>query len=696
MVTLTDEQEAVVQHNSGPALVYAVAGAGKTTAMVHRIERLVREKVFSADSILATAFGKGNERDLRTALEKWPHCRAVRVTTLHALGFEMIRTAHSEGLWRGSLNSAEHLDQKLLNLALHEARQRNVSYKRELEGLDRQDFLDYVGRCKNRLHYADLAQAKLPANTPLAQQAEAPSTTLSWYLSLYQLYETVRLRMGGITFDDMLMTAWELLIRHPDLLTQFQTKFHCVIVDEYQDINLAQSDLLHRLTAPHRNYMAVGDDDQTIYQWRGADPNFILEFVERYQARAYMMSDNFRCPAGPLILANYVIRHNLLRQPKRLQLTQGFRGGAFLHESPNIEEMAQGIVTRIEKERARWSLDQMVVLVRLNAQTPPIEQKLISADLPYRVSNPFYDRPEIIVLIDYARIAWLEQKLRQRQPLNEAQKESWREAWNRIANRPKRYLTRALQNAIADEVLGLGKPLTQVLAAYAQRTEYKEYLTDKLEEFADLLLWLTRQFDQPAHDTLRELDWQLGYQSFLLQSLITGDGLAASVQAFVEYARDKGDLLSFLQHIRQLAELRKGGMLIHHDKPAVTLTTIHQAKGLEWPVVLVPHCNDGFFPFNNKGFVAQAEQKLLLEEERRLFYVALTRTKEVLHLYTLKDRPISPFIIESHYSTTMRQLATLVSHLHSSDPAAKQTRLRLAKQLGLERYFSHYYQKQTA
>jgi DNA helicase II / ATP-dependent DNA helicase PcrA len=158
--------------------------------------------------------------------------------------------------------------------------------------------------------------------------------------------------------------------------------------------------------------MAIGDDDQTIYEWRGADPSFILNFAKRYKATTYFISDNFRCPAAPLLLANKVIGHNKKRQRKRLSLTRGFYGDTAVTLAPTVATMSRRIVDRIvELHRPTVPLNDMAVLVRLNAQTPYIEQFLIEEKLPYRVSQPFYERAEIKTLIEYGRLAWFEQQL---------------------------------------------------------------------------------------------------------------------------------------------------------------------------------------------------------------------------------------------------------------------------------------------
>lgn len=703
-VTLTDQQQMVVNHNRGAALVFAVAGAGKTTAMVHRIERLVREGVFSAETILATSFGKSNERDLRRALTSFPHCERVNVSTLHALANDIVRTARSRGLLKRPSREIEigRLDQTLLSIAMNEVRSRNMPFRHELNGIDRQDFLDYVGHCKSNLAYADLGRVSLPAGArKLAKQAEPPSTTLDWYLKLYQVYEGVRTKNGWITFDDMLMTGWELLHQYDALLITFQNKFDCVMVDEFQDINLAQSEILDLLTFEHRNYMAIGDDDQTIYQWRGAHPRYILDFPQRYNAKSYIISDNFRCPATSLVVANRVIKQNKQRQRKQLNLTKGFGGNAQLHFNKTVDEMACEIVTNIEQLKAEGrSFSDMAVLVRLNAQTPPIEQKLIAAKIPYRVSKPFYERPEIRVLVAYARLGWLESWLKSGKPLSSRLKEVWEESWSRVHNRPKRYINRELRQSIPTAVLRHNRPLSNVLFSMAESVN-KDYLADKLEQFADTIEWLSEQMDQPASIALKSLDSNLGYSDYLREStgsLQMGESRAISVLSFIDYAKDKGSLLQFMQHIKQLRKEKIGRN--NPDGPVVTLSTIHQSKGLEWPIVIVPNCNQGIVPFTEM-FTAQLDYQSHMEEERRLFYVAVTRTQEQLHLYLLKGEMPSQFIDEAHMQATLSLLDKLKNALSRDIAdwrklgavAARdcQTVIRHANWLGLERYFQHYW-----
>lgn len=679
-LNLTRQQQNVVSHETGAALVYAVAGAGKTTAMVHRIERLVRLQKAEPSQILATSFARANVADLKKALKTWPHCRHVDVRTLHSLGRQIIVTAQRmghAGKWQLDDRSDDDPTHLILNRALSLARQENVEYRRELDGLDRQDFLDYVGSCKGNMLYADLAKAGLGKAAQdengrlLAQQATPPEAeNLAWYLDLYQLYEQVRQQLGLITFDDMVLTGWELLVTHDDVLVAMQKQYTQVLVDEYQDINLAQAELLHQLCAQHSNYMAIGDDDQTVYEWRGADPSFILNFASRYRAKTYEMTENFRCPAAPLTLANEVIRHNKRRKAKRLQLTQGFGGTTQHIEVPTITSMSAAIITQLERlQKAGASWDETAVLVRLNAQTPPLEQALITAGIPYRVPRPFYQQPEIKTLIDYARLAWVEQRLLQGDAVTAASLNGAAQAWGQIVHRPKRYISNALSRRVVERVKRDKRPFSNALIGLSQGVA-EDWLHEKMAQLSLDLRWLTENLDKEAHKILQQLDQRLGYREFLRTSsgfAQTGQGRAAGVKAFIDYAKGKGSLLQFMGHLRELAEKRIGQ---DRGKAAVTLSTMHRAKGLEWTHVFIPQVNQETIPFNGD----KADN---MEEERRLFYVALTRTRRNLYLYELKDEPISKFLHEARWKQTLESVQAIEAIL-AQPPAQWEARAALA------------------
>lgn len=691
-VSLTPEQQAVVAHDRGPALVYAVAGAGKTTSMVHRIERLVREGVFAPERILATSFGRENARDLRRDLSPWPHCSSVDVRTLHSLGLRFIRWAQEAGHYRhlrlGPDGDGPDSEQAILYRTLRLARSRMAPFASQLDNFNHddysRDFLTYVGACKGDLAYADLEEADLPSGAlAQASQAKAPAG-LEWYLDLYRLFERVRMERGIVTFGDQLMLGWEALVRFPEVRARAQAAYDCVLVDEFQDINRAQSEILDIITARHRNYMAIGDDDQTIYEWRGASPYYILDFARRYKARTYLISENFRCPAGPLALANRAIAHNRRRRPKRLRLTQGLHGTTQVLPVSGPQAAADAVMQKVRAlQRSGGSLNDMAVLVRLNAQTPYIEQRLIAEGIPYRVSQPFYERTEIRTLIAYARLAWFEHELKAgRFPFaSDKRRMGFEEAWRLAHNRPTRYVKSEVRDRILERVLASGYPLSDIIVLSAEGNS-------RLMELAEDLSWLSGNLEADAWTTLTELEERLDYREYLRSSSgfpETGAANAASVAAFIEYSRDQGTLGEFLLHVKDLAARQKSRQA-HQDGEAITLSTIHQAKGREWPIVLVPECNEGTLPFADQD----------IEEERRLFYVALTRCSRDLTLLHDSRKPASRFLAECDPAPALKLLDEVRQALarppeewKAADALAL---VKGASDLYLVSYFRHWWQ----
>jgi DNA helicase-2/ATP-dependent DNA helicase PcrA len=709
---LTDEQEAIVAHNQGPALVFAVAGAGKTTSLVHRLERLVRERVFEPRKVLAASFSRMAVDDLKRSLARWPHTQGVQVSTLHALGYRIVRKAASEGLLKLAEGREEGAQQALLQRTLRRAREMKLPWTPELENLEAEDFLSYVGACKGNLQYADLKGAGLPPEAlKVASQAPAPQE-LEWYLELYRLMEQVRREEGLLTFDDMLMSGWEVLVRYPGILQTAQKAFQAVLVDEFQDVNLAQVEMLDLITAPHRNYMAVGDDDQTIYEWRGASPRFILEFAPRYKAAKYIIRDSFRCPAPQVALAGRVIAQNQNREPKRLSLTKGFGGRVYIRLEPHMPAQAQSLVSDVAGLLAEGRKpSQMAVLVRLYAQTPYIEQCLIERQIPYRVvgSVPFYQRPEIQVLLAYL---WLAQSpTAARSPLgkgagaevlsllNKGGGGDYKRLWLQIYNTPRRYLSRALADSVWRQV-ERGASLVEALTAVAAGAE--ERAARRLRELADLFAWLSVAVERgSAHAVLEALESRLDYRRYLLGSsgfYEVGAGKAEGVRAFLEYARDKGSALQLLHHIEQLAQeqipdgpdgtdwrshtqehLNDGP--VQDARQRVSLMTIFRAKGLEWPLVFIPDCNQGTLPYSGSEN---------LEEERRLFYVALTRSSQHTYLYALASLPLSPFLVEAEHLQVLgaveRVGEALALKAHELSTAQTLALAQGARKLGLERF----------
>lgn len=635
VVRPTDEQQQIINHDSGPALVFAVAGAGKTTTMVRRIERLVRERIFKPERILATSFSKATVNDLKKALSAFPHASTVQVKTLHGLAYQILRDAQKLKLGPELklLEDVEAAPHTILNGALNLARSSRASFLAELDSLDREDFFAYVGGCKATLAFTRERYRELPHGS-MATEAEPPST-LSWYLGLFNLFEKVRLDMGVLTFDDLVPEAWARLMQYPALAKRYQDLYDAVLVDEFQDTNLSQVELLDILVRGHKNVMVCGDDDQGIFGFRKASNSFILGFAKRYGAVSYRISDNFRCFAEHTILANHVILRNKVRAPKQLSPVRGFGGDTVIASHESADEMGARIAQNIRNAIDQGlGADQVAVLVRLYAETGAVETALIEEGIPYRIVGnvPFYDRPENTLLLKYLQLALVERRAASG-PMSAADKEQLSEVWWDVLRTPKRYVRRDAADTLLRDMLIHGTPPSVALLTAGGMSGFSG---PKLVALGQTLTWLIEAINKgaSAYALLLELETRLEYKKFLLENsgfVETGQGKAQNVEAFIEYARGKGDASSLLAQIERARTAHNGSR-----GSQVVISSIFRAKGLEWPHVIVPAVNYGHIP--------AAGNDTDLSEERRLFYVALTRTKATLELHVVKGRPPSIFM----------------------------------------------------
>jgi len=699
---LTQEQQAVVAHDHGPALVFAVAGAGKTTAMVHRIERLVSEKVFAPQRILASSFNKAAVQELQRRLENWSWCSKVQCQTLHGVGWRVLKQAIQQGAYHAhtQLPQDDQANTHIYWETLRRARQL-PALRNQLDQLDREDFLNYVSRCKGNLRFADLAEARLPEDAhQWASQAEAPAN-LSHYLSLYRLFEQVRQEQKLLTFDDLLSEAWACFWRYPGLLKTFSQKYDCILVDEFQDVNLAQSEMLDLLSQPHRNYMAIGDDDQTIYAWRGASPDFILNFCARYEAQEYLLSENFRSQASQIVLANAVISQNRQRRDKRLQLTQGFGGqSSLIHCSDNQTMACETAALLKQAHEQGLPFQQMVVLVRNWSQTPLIEYRLLQLNLPYVIPGKqyFFNRPEIRDLLSYVDLAHWNSRLEQGQLLPAAESQALLQAWSRIHNRPSRYISQDLSQRIMAQVLGENSSLTRALRVQAAHCP-EAYLSEHLLRLSDVLSQLSRAWleELPAEKALSDLVQTLDYTEWLRrQSAVpeAGQDKADGVKAFVDFSASQPHLQALLQELDRISQQQRH-QDARQDKDVITLSTIHGAKGLEWDLVIVPGCQDGILP-------ARQQDEAGLEDDCRLLYVAITRARQ--SLYLLHSDTQSHFLRQGRAASRLKQVLQLSGMLQAGpdgdNPAWRWASLpqllNLIHELELDSYFKHWVQNRLA
>jgi len=634
--TLTPEQRAVVHHGDGPAAVLAVPGAGKTTAVAHRVRFLVETEGVTPGRILVSSFNRGTVEELETRLATLG-VPDVELRTLHGLGHLILR--------RGGMLDTDDSTPPPSTAAYRLARRalRDVADERDQHPNDldptAQEVADQVAAWKQQLAYQSPSAAPVPpAAYDYLRSVDHEDEEL---VELFRRFEAHRERAGWWTFADLLRDGWAALVRDESLRKQMQGAYTHVIVDEFQDVGRAQFHLLDLLTASNRNYMAVGDDDQSIYGWRGADPSYLRGFARRYDGEEYKMQASFRLPAAPLVLANGVRPRNSQRRPKRLHLTQGFDGNVLLMRENNVAGVADQIGEEVDRLRAATAntLEDAVVLMRTYAQSPPIERALVERDLPYRIRGgpPFYRRRPVQTLLQYLYWAVLEQRRREEQGFDDPKTaRRYTDRFSTIINRPNRYVERPRIELIARRTQETGRSALSLLDD--QRSRMPDDTAETVDAFRDLAAGLVDRLDAPPHDTLEQLVDALDYEAVLRErapTAVRGELQVRAVQALLRLSASYSSAPALLRGVRSLAQQHER----NGPSPTLDLRSIHRAKGAEWSVVFIPDCTEGIYPLEP---APGGERDL--EEERRLFYVALTRTRQDLRLGLPDTRTPSRFL----------------------------------------------------
>jgi DNA helicase-2/ATP-dependent DNA helicase PcrA len=685
---LTDEQRAVVQHGTGPAVVRAVPGAGKTTAMIHRIRFLVEERGVAPDRILASSFGHATVQDLAAGLDALG-VSGVDTRTLHSLGLALLRR-HDGRPAAPSGEEAPAPDAAARILARRALDSLAATRDRPATEIDipPHELVDQVAAWKQQLAYPDPDRAGL---SPAArEQARTATHENEDVVALYRHFEQHRRQEGWLTYPDMLRAAW-VALRHNDALrAEAQTAYRFVLVDEFQDLSRVQFLLLDVLTEEHRNYMVVGDADQCIYGWRGARPSFLTEFDDRYDAASYRITDSFRLPAAPLVLANAVITHNEPRPAKPLHLTQGFHGDAQLLVHDDSSASASSIADTVAGlQDEGYALDDIAVLVRTYGQTPPLERAFLARDLPYRLHGhvPFYRRRAVQTLLQYLYWAVLERR-RRADGWFDAPKTAARYAdrFARILKTPNRYVAHGRIDRIAQQARARHTSALDVLTDHLP--EMHDRTAERVEHFLDVAEALVGRLDEPPADTLDWLIDAVDYEAALRERSAVrerGDARVRTVRALVRYADDYDDAPALLHAVRALAaqQARRDAAA-----PALDLRSIHRAKGAEWPVVVVPGCTEGTLPLD-------PDEGRDLAEERRLFYVAITRPRERLYLATDDPNAPSRFLEEAAVDPQLDRVREVAAALDAAPAALSDETLAALCQnlslLGLERYVRRWW-----
>jgi len=608
---LNPQQREAVLHETGPLLILAGAGSGKTAVLTRRIAYLVQTKTAQPGEILAITFTNKAAQEMRERVEQLvgSRTRAMWVMTFHSACVRILRAEAARlGYTRGFTIYDEADSLRLIKQCLEEL---DVDPKRFTPRAIKRQISD----AKNQLLDAAAYREKVSS---FFEQTAA---------DVYEHYESRIHSMNAMDFDDLLMRCVDLFQLFPEVLQRYQHTFRQILVDEYQDTNRAQYRWLQLLSAEHRNLSVVGDDDQSIYRFRGADVRNILDFEDDFpDARVVKLEQNYRSTQTILSAANAVIGNNRERKQKSLWSDLGEGDPVRVRELEDEHAEARFVINEIERVVDHGgSRDEIAVFYRTNAQSRVLEDMLTRYKLPYQVigGTKFYERAEIKDAIAYLTLL-----------VNPSDAV----AFQRIVNSPRRGIGDTTQGRIVGYANTIGEPVWDVAMKADEVPNLGAAAVKAVDRFMSVMERLAERVEHASlGDLLQETLNETGYLEALeAERTIEAQGRIENLEELVGVAREydatseEPSLEEFLQQIALFSDQDA----IRDDEGTVTLMTLHNAKGLEFPVVFIIGCEEGVFPHS------RAIEEGDLEEERRLAYVGITRAKRELFMTFARTRTL--------------------------------------------------------
>ena len=610
---LNERQKEAVLATEGPVLVLAGAGSGKTTVLVNRIAYMISEKHIRPWNILAITFTNKAAREMKDRIERLlgDTAKDMWIGTFHSVCVRILRSC--------------------IDL---------LGYSRDFVIYDTADTKTVMKECLREL---DIDEKSFPVRNVLSIISNAKNDLMdaatfenvyksdyrmSIIAKIYYRYQTKLRKNNAVDFDDIILNTVKILSENPDVLSKYQDKFQYILVDEYQDTNNSQYLLINLLAQSNRNLCVVGDDDQSIYKFRGANIGNILNFEDDYSdVQKITLDQNYRSTQNILDAANSVISNNKGRMGKSLWTSNGDGNKVFVYTGTNEYDEARYIARQIKKHfDEQGSFSDCAILYRTNAQSRVIEEMLMRESVPYKVLSGlrFYDRKEIKDIIAYLRVVY--------NPNDDV-------SLARIINEPKR----KIGNATLEKARNIAREKeTSLYDVISHADDYPEFKTaiKKLLGFSEIIKSLIKLKDTV---TIEDLTGRIlndtGYMPALVMEDTTEsktriENLGEFISVITEFEKNEetGNTLGeFLENISLVSDIDG----YDENEDSAVLMTIHSAKGLEFPIVFLSGLEEGLFPG-----MRSMESDDDIEEERRLCYVAITRAKEQLYITKTISRTI--------------------------------------------------------
>jgi DNA helicase-2/ATP-dependent DNA helicase PcrA len=608
---LNPEQQIAIEHVEGPLLVLAGAGSGKTRVVTHRIVHLLELGV-PAGRILGVTFTNKASQEMRERVAKQTQAH-VLICTFHSLGARILRESITAIGYRRDFTIYDMEDtEKLIKSCLNEL---GLSDKKQ----EARTYRELISKAKNAL------QEPSEVDT-----SELPHTLAELFPKVYQIYQAKLKECQALDFDDLIYMPVRLFKEKPEILQAYQNRWDFLLIDEYQDTNPAQYTLVKLLVEKHRNLCVVGDPDQSIYAWRGANVENILHFEKDYPgAKVIQLEQNYRSTTTILDAANALIDNNYRRYEKHLWSDRGAGEKIKLYTANDERDEASFVAARIKKhEDDGTSLDDMVVFYRTHFQSRALEDEFLSSRIPYVIVGgvSFYQRREIKDILAFLRVV---------------QSDTDFIAFNRSINLPKRGIGDAtlekLRLASSSASIGIFEYARRAVTENTSEIRLTSKQKGGLKNYVDLIQELRsiRNAHMPLKEIVIAAIEKSGYLQVLAEDRETmserRENLDSLISKAVEWeeAHGKPDLALFLEELSLKSSLDESSS---HDA-RVKLMTVHNGKGLEFPIAFLIGLEEELFPHVNAKDSPPA-----IEEERRICYVGVTRAMDLLYLTHCRNR----------------------------------------------------------
>lgn len=586
-----EAQTQAIQHTDGPCLVLAGPGSGKTLTIVNRVKYLIEKQKVRPEEILVVTFTRfaAAEMKSRLCLVMGKRDLPVTVGTFHGIYYGILK-------WAYRMNQENILSETEKYQIL-----RGVINKERMEIFDEEDFIQdiaaEIGKVKNN---------RIPLEEFVSEKCSADA-----FRNIYRNYEQHRKELKKIDFDDMLVLCYELFRSRPDVLAQWQKKFRYVLIDEFQDINRIQYDVIRMLAQPENNLFVVGDDDQAIYGFRGADSELMLGFGKDFpNAKQILLGMNYRSTANIVQNSLKLIENNVERYSKKLEANR--EGGSCLHiqEVKDPVEEAEYVLEEIQKCKENGiKEEEIAILFRVHTDARAVVEAMVERKIPFQMKEHLPNIYEHFIAKDIMAYFRLATGARHRQDFLQ------------IMNRPKRYLGR-------DSVAGAKVSFEDMRKFYCD----KDWMIDRIDQFEWDVKMLMKMAPYAAIQYIRK---RIGYDDFLKEYAFTHQinrsDLNEVLAEIEEAAKAFSSVEEWFAHVEEYTEtLKVKEKERNRPRPGVRLMTIHASKGLEFKQVFLIAANEGRIPYQ------KAKTDKEIEEERRLFYVAMTRAKDFLKICYVK------------------------------------------------------------